>query len=77
MYHPYLFQILMREREREILEEIRRPGYHTRRRRGASGLSNNIAYHLHSAVIRLKTIVRQRHARHNHQQTADVKGGNR
>lgn len=77
MYHPYLFQILMREREREILEGIGRPGYHARRRRGGSSLSKNIAYHLHSALIRLKAIVRPRHTRHNQQQTADVDGGNR
>jgi len=56
MYHPYLFEILIREREREILEEVRRGGYHARRRRGGSGLSKKIGRRLLSALIRLKAI---------------------
>jgi hypothetical protein len=72
MYHPYFLKILMREREREILEEVRRGGYHARRRREGSGLSKKIAHRLLSALIRLKAIAGPRQIR---QQAADVKGG--
>lgn len=70
MYHPYLFQILMQEREREILEEIKRPIRYTRGHRDDSNLSKNIAYRLYPALIKLKAIARPRHAR---QRVAEVK----
>ena len=53
MYHPYFLKILMREREREISEEVRRGGYHARKRREGSGLLKKIARRLLSALIRL------------------------
>ena len=69
MYHPYLFQIMMRERERAFLEEVRRGGYHARRRRDGSGLSKKIARRLLSGLIRLKAIAGQRQ---KWQQAAEV-----
>ena len=72
MYHPHLFQIIMREREREILEEVRRGGYHARRRRGSFGLSKKIAHRLHATFLRLKAIAAPRRS---HQQATDGKEG--
>ena len=63
MYHPYLFQIVMREREREILEEMGRGDRQSRRRRGGSGLSKKIAGRLRSALSRIKTIVAPKRSR--------------
>ena len=70
MYHPHFLKILMLAREHEILEEVRRGGYHARRRRGGAGLSKKIARRLLSALIRLKAIAGPRQIR---QQAADVK----
>jgi hypothetical protein len=72
MYHPYFLKILLLEREREILEEVRKGGYHARGRRGSSGLSKKIACRLLSALIRLNAIAGPMQIR---QQAADVKGG--
>lgn len=67
--NDYFMQILMRQREREIMEEVRGSGYHARSRRGGSGLSKKIACRLLSALIRLKPITGPRQKR---QQAADV-----
>lgn len=56
MMNDYFLQILVREREREILKEVRRCGYQARRRRRGSGLSKGIEGRLLSALKRLKTI---------------------
>ncbi len=72
MYHPYLFQIVMRERERQILEEMGRGGYHRCKRRGRYGLSKKIAGRLRSLILRIKEITS---SRQNRQQTTDGKGG--
>ena len=63
MYHHYFLKILMREREREILEEVRRGGYHARGHRRGSGLSKKIARRLCLALIKLKTIAGPRQIR--------------
>lgn len=68
--NDYFLQILMREREREILEEVRGGGLHSRRSRGGSGLSKNIAGRLLSALIRVKAIAGPGQKR---QQAADVR----
>lgn len=72
MYDPYFLTILMREREREILEEIRRGGYHARRRLGSFGLSKKIAHRLHATFLRLKALAAPRRS---HQQATDGKEG--
>ena len=72
MYHPYLFQILMREREREILEEVRRSRYHERRRRERYGMSKHIAGRLRSTFSRIKAVIG---SKWNRQQTIDGNGG--
>lgn len=59
MYDPYFTRFLMREREREIREEIRRDGCHARRRRGGSGLSKKIARRLLSIFIKIEPSPRQ------------------
>jgi len=71
MYHPYLFEILIREREREILEEVRRGGYHARGHRRGSNLSKKIARRLRLALIKLKTTAVPRQIR---QKATHVKG---
>ena len=72
MYHPYIFQIVMRERERQILEEMGRGGYHRRKRRGRNGLSKKISGRLRAMFLRIKAIIVPRQGR---QQTAGGKGG--
>jgi hypothetical protein len=74
MYHHHLFQIVMREREREILEEVRRSRYHARRRRERCGMSTHTAGRLRSTFSRIKAIIGSRWSR---QQTIDGNGGYR
>jgi hypothetical protein len=54
MNDNFFLQILMRERERDILEEVRRCGYQTHRRRRDSGTSKEIEGWLLSALKRMK-----------------------
>ena len=72
MYHPYFLKSLMLECECEMLEEVRRGGYHAHRLREGSGLSKKIPRRILSALIRLKAIAGPRQIR---RQAADVKGG--
>jgi len=71
MYDTYFLRILMREREQEILEELKRGGYHARIRRGGSGLSKKIARQLLSTFLRFKAIAGPRQSR---QQVTDLRG---
>jgi len=68
----YFLRILMRERERETLEELGRGGYHLRRRHGSFGLSKKISHRLHATFLRLKAITTPRRS---HQQAIDGKEG--
>lgn len=43
MYNPQLFEILMREREREVMKVLGRGGYHEHRRHGNPGVLKKIA----------------------------------
>jgi len=72
MHHYHLLQILMREREREILEEVRRSRYHARRRGERYGMSKHITGRLRSNFSRIKAIIG---SRWNRQQTIDGNGG--
>lgn len=68
MNDNFFLQILMRERERDILEEVRRCDYQTHRRRRDSGSSKEIDGWLLSALKRMKVIAR---LRQNQQQAAN------
>ena len=60
MTNDYVFQILMREREREILEEVRRCGFQSRRHRRGLEFSKGVEGRLLSVLKRLKTIAEPR-----------------
>lgn len=75
MCHSYLFQIYMRQREREILEDVRMCGYHARRRGGDFGASKQMARRIPSALARLKSIISPMLTWHRRQQAADAKRG--
>ena len=72
MYDPYFLRMLMREREREIREELARGAYHASRRSGSPGVSKKIARRLRSALLRFKTIAGSGQSR---KQSTDLKGG--
>jgi protein-S-isoprenylcysteine O-methyltransferase Ste14 len=68
MNDNFFLQILMRERERDILEEVRRCDYQTHRHPRDSGSSKEIEGRVLSVLTRMKVIARNKQKR---QQAAD------
>ena len=71
MYDYYFLRVMMREREREILKDLARGGYHAHRHRTSSGGSKKIVRWFLASFSRLKKMSGPKQSR---PEVTDLKG---